>query len=360
MSPFSISSPNVLSDAFRTTLHLGSNRNTVTTSSDGSVDHSGLQVDSSSGVTEPPAPDSNGTRVQSPAAVTLPPYTGSYQQPLSDEARIKKQQELFDSVIDGQLGTIPVRLIDTLSGKLCSTGELYARFKESRNYKEVQTKIIRANEKEMKVAVDAFFEYAMLSHRWSTTVEDEPTYDHIKGEESIYDLKTPPGIEKLQQFCKVARENHFRWAWSDTCCIDKTNNVELQESIISMFSWYRLSSVTITYLSDVTDEESFRNSVWFTRGWTLQELIAPGLVWFYKKDWTPYIDSKQNHKNDPHVVKIISEVTSIDATDLNKFVPGLHVGSDEVKKRMSWLASRKTAKIEDMAYCMMGRLPPFG
>ncbi|KAJ8593149.1 hypothetical protein M405DRAFT_686496, partial [Rhizopogon salebrosus TDB-379] len=138
------------------------------------------------------------------------------------------------------------------------------------------------------------------------------------------------------------------WAWSDTCCIDKTNNVELQESIISMFAWYRLSSVTIVYLSDVTDEESFRHSAWFTRGWTLQELIAPRLVWFYKKDWTPYIDSKKNHKEDPQVVKIISEVTFVHHKVLNNFVP------DEVKKRMSWLASRRTTKIEDMAYCMMG------
>ncbi|KAG1877533.1 hypothetical protein F4604DRAFT_1758062 [Suillus subluteus] len=279
----------------------------------------------------------------------------SYQEPLSDEARTKKQEELFHSIIDDKLGDIPVRLIDTTSGKLCSTGELHAHFKESRSYMEVEMKILRANQKVMKATVDAFFEYAMFSHRWSTTIDDEPTYDHIKGEESIYDLKTPPGIDKLQQFCKVARENQFRWAWSDTCCIDKTNNVELQESIISMFSWYRLSSVTIVYLSDVIDEESFRNSVWFTRGWTLQELIAPRLVWFYKKDWTPYIDSKQNHKEDPRVVKTISEVTSIDRTVLNQFVPGLRdVGSDEVKKRMSWLASRKTAKIEDMAYCMMG------
>lgn len=362
MAPFSISSHNVLSDAFRTTLHRASSHsNTMTTrsDSDGSEDHSNFQANTSSGVTESPAPDSNDTEVQSPSAMTSPqvevPFTSSYQQPLSDEAKTKKQEELFDSVIDDKLGTVPVRLIDTASGKLCSTGELCAHFKESRGYKEIQTKVLRANEKAMKAAVDAFFEFAMFSHRWSTTIDDEPTYDHIKGEESIYDLQTPPGIDKLQQFCKVSRENQFRWAWSDTCCIDKTNNVELQESIISMFSWYRLSSVTIVYLSDVTDEKSFRHSVWFTRGWTLQELIAPRLVWFYKKDWTPYIDSKQNHKEDPQVVKIISETTSIDQTVLNQFVPGLRdVGSDEVKKRMSWLASRKTAKIEDMAYCMMG------
>ncbi|KAG0702429.1 hypothetical protein DFH29DRAFT_804964, partial [Suillus ampliporus] len=206
----------------------------------------------------------------------------------------------------------------------------------------------------MKATVDAFFEFAMFSHRWGAA-DDEPTYQHIKDVPSVYDLNTPAEIFKLQKFCTIARDNLFRWAWSDTCCIDKGNNVELQESIISMFSWYRLSSVTIVYLSDVTDEESFRHSVWFTRGWTLQELIAPRLVWFYKKDWTPYIDSKQNHKEDPQVVKIISETASVDRNVLNNFVPGLRdVGPDEVKKRMSWLASRRTTKIEDMAYCMMG------
>ncbi|KAG1725606.1 hypothetical protein EDB19DRAFT_1620376, partial [Suillus lakei] len=164
------------------------------------------------------------------------------------------------------------------------------------------------------------------------------------------------GIDRLQRFCKVTRENNIRWAWSNTCCIDKTNHVELQESIISMFSWYGTSAITIVYLSDVTDEESFRNSVWFTRGWTLQELIAPELIWFYKKDWTPLLNSKQNHKYDPKIAKIISETTSIERfVILRKFVPGLRdVGSDEIKKRMSWLASRKTTKVEDMAYCMMG------
>ncbi|KAG2129009.1 hypothetical protein DEU56DRAFT_502818 [Suillus clintonianus] len=278
----------------------------------------------------------------------------SYEQPLSDETRAKKQQELFDSVIDDTLSTIPLRLIDTKSGKLCTAGELYALFKESHSYKEVETKILRASEKEMKTVVNAFFEFAMFSHRWGAA-DDEPTYQHIKDAPSIYDLQTPPEIFKLQQFCKIARENQFRWAWSDTCCIDKANNVELQESIISMFSWYRLSSVTITYLSDVTDEESFRHSVWFTRGWTLQELIAPRLVWFYKKDWTPYIDSKQNHKDDPQVAKIITQTTFVERDVLINFVPGLRdVGPAEVKKRMSWLASRRTTKIEDMAYCMMG------
>ncbi|KAG1731771.1 heterokaryon incompatibility protein-domain-containing protein [Suillus lakei] len=199
----------------------------------------------------------------------------------------------------------------------------------------------------MQRTVDTFFKYAMLSHRWGAE-DDEPTYHHIKDAQSIYDLKTPPEIFKLQQFCKTARENQHRWAWSDTCCIDKADNTELQASIMSMFLWYRLSSITIVYLSDVTDEESFRRSGWFTRGWTLPELIAPETVWFYKKDWTPYIDIDQNHKNNSHVATVISEIASIDRHSPRPFC--------EIKKRMGWLASRTTTKIEDMAYCMMGIL----
>jgi len=121
---------------------------------------------------------------------------------------------------------------------------------------------------------------------------------------------------------------------------------------------YRLSSVTIVYLSDVTDEESFKHSVWFTRGWTLQELIALELVWFYKKDWTPYIDTKDNHKQDDRVAKLLSDITSVKPFSLIRFMPGLRntgSDSDEVKTRVSWLASRKTTIIEDVAYCMMGR-----
>ncbi|PVH71050.1 HET-domain-containing protein [Cadophora sp. DSE1049] len=71
----------------------------------------------------------------------------------------------------------------------------------------------------------------------------------------------------------------------DTCCIDKSNSVELAEAINSMFRWYRMSTKCYVYLSDVSRtavntnelawESAFRKSRWFTRGWTLQELLAP-------------------------------------------------------------------------------------
>ncbi|KAG1880264.1 hypothetical protein C8R48DRAFT_767066 [Suillus tomentosus] len=67
----------------------------------------------------------------------------------------------------------------------------------------------------------------------------------------VYKLDPVGGIKKLQSFCETARDLGYHWAWSDTCCIDKTNNVELQESVNSMFIWYHHSALTVVYLSDV-------------------------------------------------------------------------------------------------------------
>ncbi|KIK11586.1 hypothetical protein PISMIDRAFT_58083, partial [Pisolithus microcarpus 441] len=74
-------------------------------------------------------------------------------------------------------------------------------------------------------------------------------------------------------------------AWSDTCCIDKDSSAERQEAIGSMFSWYHRSSLTIAYLSDVSDTASLASSAWFKRVWTLQELLAPPTLVFYMQDW---------------------------------------------------------------------------
>jgi hypothetical protein len=86
----------------------------------------------------------------------------------------------------------------------------------------------------------------------------------------------------------------FEYVWVDTCCIDKTSSAELSEAINSMFSWYQKADVCYVYLSDYLfparkdnslDEEFFKNSRWFTRGWTLQELIAPESVVFFNESW---------------------------------------------------------------------------
>jgi hypothetical protein len=113
---------------------------------------------------------------------------------------------------------------------------------------------------------------------------------------------------KLQRH---ARKKKINYAWVDTCCIDKTSSAELSESINAMFAWYRHSEICLTYLSDLLhsmgpdfDENFFAKSKWFTRGWTLQELLSSIHIEFYDNIWT-LIGTKQD------LLHIISRVTGI-------------------------------------------------
>jgi Heterokaryon incompatibility protein (HET) len=124
--------------------------------------------------------------------------------------------------------------------------------------------------------------YAILSHTWGD--------DHE--EVNFKDLTISPrtdkaGYRKLKFCAAQAARDELRFIWIDTCCIDKSNNTELSEAINSMFRWYQRAARCYVYLPDVrTDdgdpknsmllwEPQFRKSRWFTRGWTLQELLAP-------------------------------------------------------------------------------------
>jgi hypothetical protein len=114
----------------------------------------------------------------------------------------------------------------------------------------------------------------------------------------ISELNPADGAVKLQ-FCHVVRDVGHYWAWSDACYIDKNNNIELQQSVNSMFIWYRHSALTVIYLSDVlhpSKSGALAMSVWNSRGWTMQEFLAPKIVLCYQKDWTlhgPVVDLGQ-------------------------------------------------------------------
>ena len=128
-----------------------------------------------------------------------------------------------------------------------------------------------------------------------------------------------------------------------SCCIDKTSSAELSEAINSMFRWYRTAAICYAYLSNVNDPCELERSRWFTRGWTLQKLVAPKEVLFYSSDWT-LLGSKLQ------ISDKLSQITSIDTEVL---VTGAfnHVS---IAGRMSWAASRQTTRVEDLAYCLMG------
>jgi len=128
-----------------------------------------------------------------------------------------------------------------------------------------------------------FPRYAILSHTWG---DEEVTFQEMQS-------GNPPtwkeGYRKIVVTCKLASKSGIGYVWVDTCCIDKSSSAELSEAINSMFSWYEQAEICYAYLSDVpskpTELDQLTNSRWFTRGWTLQELIAPGKVDFYSRSW---------------------------------------------------------------------------
>ncbi|KAI0364778.1 hypothetical protein BV20DRAFT_1056937 [Pilatotrama ljubarskyi] len=158
---------------------------------------------------------------------------------------------------------------------------------------------------------------------------------------------------KIKDACKTARDRGYRFIWIDSCCIDKASSAELSEAINSMFLWYTLADVCFVYMEDVpsspdgphTGEDSaFWRSRWHTRGWTLQELIAPAYVLFLAADWSA-IGSKTG------LASTLAEKTGVDAAVLVHMVPLRRVS---VADRMRWASARETTRLEDEAYCLMG------
>ncbi|KAI5994944.1 hypothetical protein F5J12DRAFT_929406 [Pisolithus orientalis] len=249
------------------------------------------------------------------------------------------------------VANLPPRLLHTPTGVICNRDAQLSYFEGSAQYERLLSSASSLTRQQLQTeigsAVTDFFQIAMLSHRWGS---GEPLLRDVEGK-NIYDLRGTDGLEKLQDFCLLALERHFQWAWSDTCCIDKDSSAELQETIGSMFSWYRRSSLTIVYLSDVSNVGSLSHSVWFTRGWTLQELLAPSALLFYMYDWSLCTKSDTtNHKTDPAVLEELQKATGVAKQHLTNFHPGV----DDARLRLHWASRRRTTRPEDIAYSLFG------
>ncbi|KAF5346940.1 hypothetical protein D9758_010163 [Tetrapyrgos nigripes] len=188
--------------------------------------------------------------------------------------------------------------------------------------------------------------YAILSHTWG---KEEITFQDIQSS-SRDALRRKAGFSKLQSCCNLARAHGFEYVWIDTCCINKDSSAELSEAINSMYRYYQDAEVCYAYLPDVSRDEdprtinsSFRNCKWFTRGWTLQELLAPAIVIFFDVDWVE-IGTKSSLQD------VIEAVTGIPCNVL------LDNGPQRISiaTKMSWAAMRETTRAEDRAYCLMG------
>ena len=188
--------------------------------------------------------------------------------------------------------------------------------------------------------------YAILSHRWE---DEEVTFqDFRKGKK-----QDSQGYIKILKCCDVADSRGFQWVWIDTCCIDKKSSAELTEAINSMYSWYERAGECYAYLSDVVwkpqdieaSKKEFSRSVWFTRGWTLQELLAPSSVLFLDRQWR-YFGTMKDLSTE------ISAATGIKYEHLRPKDGAWYPIC--IAEKMSWASKRVTSRVEDVAYCMMG------
>ncbi|KAL4074797.1 heterokaryon incompatibility protein-domain-containing protein [Scleroderma yunnanense] len=204
-------------------------------------------------------------------------------------------------------------------------------------------------------------EYGILSHCWGDgkmqievqfremgqVTADEGARKSIMG----YD-----GYKKIINSCRQARNDRLNWIWVDTCCINKESSSELSEAINSMFRWYENSMVCYAYLHDISsstlptkiDKNRYPESdgwpKWFSRGWTLQELIAPKVVKFFNRRWLLIGDKRS-------FAPTLEYITRVPARILESGFPR---DRPSVAQIMSWAADRRTTRVEDKAYSLLG------
>ena len=183
-------------------------------------------------------------------------------------------------------------------------------------------------------------DYAILSHCWG---DGEVSFQQFNNRPR----KDGPGLKKIMDCCKLARDYGLEWAWVDCCCIDKTSSTELSEAINSMFRWYERATMCFAFLSDIDtwdNDLDFSTCRWFKRGWTLQELLAPPDITFFDKRLEK-IGTRRS------LADIIASITGIETKHL---LEPRTFREACVAQRMSWAAGRQTSRTEDVAYCLLG------
>ncbi|RYP19126.1 hypothetical protein DL766_008512 [Monosporascus sp. MC13-8B] len=223
--------------------------------------------------------------------------------------------------------------------------------------------LMRDRNGELSLTNDLFDDippYAILSHRWSENIAEEVTFEEIKNGTG----RSKSAYRKIEFCAEQARRDGLQYFWVDTCCIDKSTMDEVQASINSMFRWYRDAAQCYVYLSDVSmtavlsrngsqadsdqvelsREAVLRGSKWFTRGWTLQELLAPASVQFFSREGLRLGDKVSLEQE-------IHTITKIPIPALRKTTP---FDQFDVDERLRWAEMRQTTREEDWAYSLLG------
>ena len=211
--------------------------------------------------------------------------------------------------------------------------------------------------------------YVILSHTW--TSEEVSLQDLLSATPG--DEKKGLGWRKIEGLCDRAARDGYKYAWIDTCCIDKSSSAELSEAINSMYAWYGAANKCYVHLEDVCAADDpfapgsdFRCARWHTRGWTLQELLAPAELEFHDRDWKymfmidrrgrsgawwGHTAQRPRPRPEEHV-RLLSEITHISEDVLRSG----DTSDTCVAARLAWAARRRTTRVEDTAYCLLGLL----
>jgi hypothetical protein len=260
-------------------------------------------------------------------------------------------RETIRKIVQQTVRHLPHVLIDTTTGRLHNRPQQASAFESLPIFRKlVSAMTTRIDYVRIKREVRQYFRYVMLSHKWE---DNEPLFQrviHI----AVYDLDESPTHDKLQMFCKIVRDAGFNWAWSDTCCIDKSDHSVLQEAMVAMFKWYQGSAMMLVFLRGVrstSQRGALVESIWNTRGWTLQEYIAAKVIRFYTEDWTLYLDlDLPNHKESPEVTSEMEEATGVSPQELMALRPGL----TNIREKLCLASTRQTTRVEDAAYSLLG------
>lgn len=193
--------------------------------------------------------------------------------------------------------------------------------------------------------------YVILSHTWG---EEEVLFEDI----DKADVSRMAGYAKILRCCQQAQEDGFDYAWIDTLCIDKKSSAELSEAIKLIYKWYWEAATCYAYLADVANpadscppglsstdtQNELQSSRWFTRGWTLQELLAPEVVEFYDQSWQR-LGSR---------TKLVDQPSRASNIDRRYLLDRRLISTASIATRFSWASLRQTTRSEDMAYCLLG------
>ena len=240
-----------------------------------------------------------------------------------------------------------------MTGRLLNKPKQASLFESLPVFKElISSMTTRIDHAHIQREVADYYRYATFSHTWE---DNEPLFDEVV-HIVVYDLEQSFTRDKLHMFCKIARDAGFHWAWSDTCCINKSDHFVLQEALVAMFKWYEGSALTIVFLRGVrspSQRGDLARSIWNTRAWTFQEYHASKVVRFYTEDWTPYMNLDiSNHKDCPEITSEMEEAANANVSALA--LKALRPGLEGIREKLCLASRRETTLVEDAAYSLLG------